>query len=65
MAKVKLLRDHNGSLAGQSVEIPEDQVNYYRSVKLITDGKDTISEQVGENSGSKQGSGKGRNPKSN
>ena len=61
MAKVKLTRAHNGKQAGETIEIPDEQLNYYKSVKLIEDGKAPVSEQTGEKPAGKQG----RKPKSN
>lgn len=62
MAKVKLLRDHLEDKAGSTIDVADDQLNYFKAVKLIDDGKATISEQDGETKAPGQ---RGRKPKSN
>lgn len=43
MAKVKLLRDHIDNKAGDTIEVADDQLNYFQSVKLIGDDKAGVS----------------------
>ena len=62
MAKVKLLRDHLDNKAGDSIEVANEQLNYFKAVKLIADGKEPVSEQDGETKAPGQ---RGRKPKSN